>query len=191
MNINPVRLIPACVLLLLAAAIPAFSQDLVVTEEMITRYLAVYDTVLASSPEAAYRLFHNETLDPAAPEGALAAAALSQAGFESQEDFSAADVIIGTAWLQLTAEEMAESAEKTKRDAVTAIEDALADPNLKDAQRAELEQTLEQMQKEERPAVTASGTDLIDPAGMALIRSYRDRLRPIMTMNSDEQLEGF
>jgi len=191
MNIKPMRLIPICVLLLLAAVLPAFTQDLKVTEEMISRYLAVYDAILASSPKTAYRLFHNETLDPGTPEGAMAATVLSQAGFESQEEFSAADVIIGTAWLQLISEEMAESAEQTKRDAVTAIEDALADPNIKDAQRAELERALEQMQKEERSAATASETDLIDPAGMALIRSYRDRLRPIMTMDSGEQLKGF
>lgn len=191
MNIVPVRRVPTCVLLLLAVAVPAFSQVLKVTEEMITRYLAVYDTVLASSPETASRLFCNERIEPSTPEGAMAAAALSRAGFESQEDFSAADVIIGTAWLQLTAEEMAESAERTKRDAVTAIEDALADPNIKDAQRDELEQTLEQLQKEEQHAAAASDSDLIDPAGMALIRSYRDRLRPIMTMGSDDQLKGF
>lgn len=191
MNITPLRLIPTCVLLLLAVAGPAFNQDLKVTEELITRYLAVYDTVLASSPAVAYSLFHNETLDPATPEGAMAAAALGQAGFDSPEEFSAADVIIGTAWLQLTAEEMAESAERTKRDALAAIEDALADPNLKDAQRAELEQALEQMQKEEQRAVTASDTDLIDPAGMDLIRTYRDKLRPIMTMDSGEQFRGF
>ncbi|HQG28094.1 MAG TPA: hypothetical protein PLY73_06015 [Candidatus Ozemobacteraceae bacterium] len=191
MNITPVRFIPMCVLLLLTAADPAFSQDLKVTEEMITRYLAVYDTVTASNPAIAYRLFHHETLDPATPEGAMAEAALKQAGFESQQEFSAADVILGTAWLQLTAEEMAKSAERTKRDAVTAIEDALADPNLEDAQRNKLEQALERMQQEERPTATASDTDLIDSDSMALVRSYRDRLRPIMTMDSDEQLKGF
>jgi len=191
MNMKSVMFLPICVLFLLAVAFPAFSQDLTLTEDLITRYLTVYDTVLASSPQTAYRLFHHETLDPATPEGAMADAALRQSGFESQQDFSAADVIIGTAWLQLTAEEMAESAERTKRDAVTAIEDALSDPNIKDTQRAELEQALERMQKEEQRSATASDTDLIDPAGMALIRSYRARLRPIMTMASDEQLKGF
>lgn len=191
MSTRPIRQSLISLFLAVAAVLPVFAQDLKLTEDMLTRYLTVYETVLASSPETAYRLFQNETLDPATPERAMADAALRQAGFESQQEFSAADVIIGTAWLQLTAEEMAESADRTKRDAVTAIEDALADPSIKDAQRAELEKALEQMQNDGQSVATASDSELIDQADMKLIRSYRERLQPVMTMKSADQLRGF
>lgn len=188
---NSLRLAVFSFLLFLPGMLPAAAQELSLSEEMITRYLSVYERIIASSPEAAFRIFHNESIEPGTPEAAMADAALKQAGFATAQEFAAVDVVIGTAWLQLTAQEMAETAVTKKREAVELLEDALGDPNIKDAQRAELEKALEQMQREEQPAGIASDADLIDQAGMDLMRSYRERLKPVMTMESGTPLREF
>lgn len=174
---------------MLPAILPA--QDLTLTEDMITRYLAVYEHIIASSPETAFRFFHNDAIKPGTPEAVLADTALKQAGFASKQEFAAVDVVIGTAWLQLTAQEMAETAETKKREAVSLLEDTLGNPNLTDAQRLELEQALARMQSEGKPAFTASDSDLIDQTGMNLMRSFKTRLKPVMAMESDTRLMEF
>ncbi|HNW34027.1 MAG TPA: hypothetical protein PKM25_03790 [Candidatus Ozemobacteraceae bacterium] len=176
---------------LILCSLPASAQDLKLTEEMITRYLAVYDQLIASSPKTAERLFHNEPIEPGTPESAVAEGALKKAGFADLQEFAAADITIGTAWLQLTAQEMAATADEKKREAVQALEDALQDPQIRGAQRTELEQALERMQNEGQPAGIASDADLIDSSGMELLRSHREKLRPVMNMGSGNEFREF
>jgi len=176
---------------LFSCSLPAFAQDLKLTEDMITRYLAVYDQVIASSPKTAERLFHNEPIEPGTPESALAEGALKKAGFTNLQEFIAADITIGTAWLQLSAQEMAEKADSKKQEAVETLENALQDPQIKGPQRAELEQALERMQSEGQSAGIASDADLIDSTGMGFLRAYREKLQPVMNMGSGGEFREF
>ncbi|HEY9070721.1 MAG TPA: hypothetical protein VIV61_10740 [Candidatus Ozemobacteraceae bacterium] len=165
--------------------------ELALTEEMVTRYLAVYDTLVATSPETAARLFRNEPPPAGSPEASLADAAVRAAGFADMGEFSAADVIIGTAWLQLTAQEMAESAEAKKREAIETLESTLEEGSLRTEQRAELELALERLRAGDEPARAATDTELVDPAGIELLRRYRERLQPVMQQNSAGSVTGF
>ncbi len=178
--------------LTLSFTLPAQAAgDLALTEEMLTRYLAVYDALVATSPETAARLFRNDVPAAGTPEAELADRAIREAGFTSQSEFSAADVVIGTAWLQMSAQEMAESAEAKKREAIETLESTLEEASLRSDQRAELELALERLRAGDEPARTATDTDLIDAAGIELLRRYRDRLQPVMQQNSAGAVTGF